>query len=71
MKRYCIRVEPRYEANLLTELARHGTVSGDRCGHVLWADVDLDQKQVESLPGVNKAIAYLAPLWPDLLLKNR
>jgi hypothetical protein len=66
-RRFCLKIDPRFEIDLVRRLGKAGTVTPDRSGRVLWAELTLEEADLEGVPGVIKAIEYQQPLWADVL----
>lgn len=67
LRRYCIKIEPRLELDLFRLLSKRGTISTDKSGNVLWAELPMTEAELESIPGVVQAIEYVQPRWSDVL----
>jgi hypothetical protein len=65
-RRFCVKFDPRREVEVIAALARHGRLTGDRSGSVFWLEADVTERQLEDVPGVDRVIEYVQPLWPDV-----
>jgi hypothetical protein len=69
-KRFCVKFDPRREVEVIATLARHGRLTGDRSGSVFWLEGALTERQLEEVPGVDRVIEYVQPLWPDVFASD-
>lgn len=66
LRRFCIKIEPMSELELFMLLSRRGTISADKSGTVLWAELLMTEVELEDIVGVLKAIEYVQPRWSDV-----
>jgi hypothetical protein len=66
IRRFCVKFDPRREVEVIAALARHGRLTGDRSGSVFWLEAAVTERQLEAVPGVDRVIEYVQPLWPDV-----
>ena len=66
-RRFCIKIGPRLELELFVLLSERGTITADKSGTVLWAELPMTEREVEDIAGVVKAIEYIQPRWSDVL----
>ena len=67
LRRFCIKIEPRRELELFMQLSKRGTITADKSGTVLWAELPMTETELENNSGVVKAIEYVQPRWSDVL----
>jgi hypothetical protein len=66
VRRFCVKFDPRREVEVIAALARHGRLTGDRSGSVFWLEGPVSERQLEDVPGVDRVIECVQPLWPDV-----
>ena len=66
-RRFCLKIEPRFELELFLQLSKRGTITADISDTVLWAELPMTEAELEGIAGVVKAIKYTQPRWSDVL----